>query len=376
MPAPAKTRICHLTSVHFATDTRIFFRYCRSLSQNYEVSLIGIHPQKEVLDGVQIIPFHRFKNKILRVMFTWLIMLVKALKTRSRIYHFHDPELIPCALILKCFGKKIIYDVHENFAEDIFDKPWIRYKKWWYFLFNFFEKIACKYFKIILAEYSYEDRYKKLNANYSFVLNYPDHRFFEPFKQPANRNTHRIFYIGILLESRGLLEIAEAMYLLQQKGLYLYFDVVGELFSSLEREFVALPFFKEIDPYVIFHGRKPLNEGYEISRNAAVGMCIIQKMKNSEFSYPTKMFEYMHIGLPQIISNFDLYRSIVETNQCGLCVDPSKPTEIANALEILISNKTLATKMSDNALKNAPLYCWETCFEEVEKIYRLLLSKL
>lgn len=308
-------------------------------------------------------------------MLTWLIMLAKALKTRSSIYHFHDPELIPCALILRCFGKKIIYDVHENFAEDIFDKPWIRYKKHWYFLFNFFEKIACKYFKVILAEYSYEERYKKLHANYSFVLNYPDHHFFEPFKHPSNRNTHRIFYIGILLESRGLLEIAEAMYLLQQKGIYLYFDVVGELFSSLEKEFIALPFFKEIDPYVIFHGRKPLNEGYEISRNASVGMCIIQKMKNSEFSYPTKMFEYMHIGLPQIISNFDLYRSVVERHQCGLCVNPSKPEEIANALEMLISNKILAAEMADNALKNATLYCWETCFKEVENIYRLLLSR-
>lgn len=344
------------------------------MNEHYEVTLIGIHPKEEVLEGIRIIPFHRFKNKILRVLLTWLIMFFKALKTRSKIYHFHDPELIPCALLLKLCGKKIIYDVHENFAEDIFDKHWIKSKKLWYNLFNYFEKIACKHFKVILAEESYKIRYQKLKADYSIVLNYPDHHFFEQFKQPVNRKNNRIFYIGILLESRGLLEIAEAIYLLQKKNIFVYFDVVGELFSSLENQFIALPFFKEVDPYIIFHGRKKLDEGYEISRNAAVGMCIIQKMKNSEFSYPTKMFEYMHIGLPQVISDFELYRSVVDKHQCGICVDPAKPVQIADAIETIITNSTLAKEMSANGLNNAPKYCWEECFIKVKEIYNNLLS--
>ena len=45
-----------------------------------------------------------------------------ALKTNSKIYHFHDPELIPYAILLRLFGKKVIYDVHEDLPEDIVKK--------------------------------------------------------------------------------------------------------------------------------------------------------------------------------------------------------------------------------------------------------------
>lgn len=353
-------------------DTRIFYRYCKSLSTKYTVNLIAIHPKKEVVDDIQIIPFKRFKNKIARISLTWFIMFFKALKTKSKIYHFHDPELIPCGLLLRLFGKKVIYDVHENFAEDIFDKNWIKSKSFWFNIFNFFEKKACKHFKILLAEYSYEERYKKLNANYDVVLNYPDASFFTKYKVEAPRKSNRIYYIGILLDSRGLLEISEAIYLLQKKDIFVYFDVVGELYSSLEKEFIDLPYFKEIDPYVLFHGRKNLEEGYEISKDAAIGMCIIQKMKNSEYSYPTKMFEYMHIGLPQIISNFDLYKSVVEKHQCGICVDPTSSEEIATAIETILGNENLANQMRLNGLNNAHLYQWSECEKTVFKVYKSL----
>ncbi|NDE61603.1 MAG: hypothetical protein EB038_05230, partial [Cyclobacteriaceae bacterium] len=167
-----------------------------------------------------------------------------------------------------------------------------------YACFHFFEKKAVKRFPIILAEHSYEPRYKKMGADFTTVLNYPDLPFFAPFAENVNRKTNRIFYMGILLESRGLQQVAEALYILKKQGHLLQFDVVGELYSSLEKQLHALPFWGEVSEQIQFHGRLTLEKGYAISRNAAVGMCIIQPMKNSVGSYPTKMFEYMnqHFG--------------------------------------------------------------------------------
>lgn len=366
-----KIKVCHLSSVHYALDTRIFYRFCLSLSAYYDVTLIAVHPKREMIDGVQIIPFKRFKNKILRVMITWFIMFVKAMKIRAKVYQIHDPELIPCALLLKLFGKKVILDLHENVAEDIFDKPWIHNKKLLFWFFNVFEKIAVKYLFIFLAEKSYAPRYQRLGAKYEVVLNYFDPEFFKKFKK-ENRGSMRIFYIGIVLESRGLLEIAEALYILKTRKLTIEFDVVGELYTDLEAKLIALPFYNEIKNQLHFHGRLPLDKGYEISREAAVGMCVIHPMSNSVGSYPTKMFEYMAIGLPQVISNFPLYKSIVETHHSGICVDPKSPLEIADAIEAILSNPKMAGEMASSGIDASSLYTWESEFQKALKVYQNL----
>jgi glycosyltransferase involved in cell wall biosynthesis len=370
-----KTKICHLSSVHYALDTRIFYRFCLSLSNEYDVSLIAVHPKREIKNGIKIIPFRRYKNKLMRVAITWLVMFFKAIRVNAKIYQFHDPELIPCAILLRLCGKKVIFDIHENVAEDIFDKPWIKSKKILFSFFLFFEKIAVKMFYIFLAENSYANRYQKLGANYSVVLNYYNAPFFNAFANNNNRRTNRIFYIGILLESRGLIEIARAIWQLKQKNIIVEFDIVGELFTDLATKINALPFYNEISDQLHFHGRLPLEEGYEISRNAAIGMCIIYPMKNSIGSYPTKMFEYMAIGLPQIISNFPLYRSVVESHQCGISVDPLNVTEISTAIETLLTDEMKANEMALNGKKYAHLYTWDSQFEIVKAVYNKLANE-
>jgi glycosyltransferase involved in cell wall biosynthesis len=369
-----KKRVCHLSSVHVATDTRIFYRYCRHLAQNYHVTLIAVHAGKECIDGVQILPFTRFSNKLLRVLLTWFIMFLKAITVRADIFHIHDPELIPCGLLLRFMGKKVVLDIHENVAEDIFDKPWIPAKKILYACFHFFEKKAVKRFPIILAEHSYEPRYKKMGADFTTVLNYPDLPFFTPFAENVNRKTNRIFYMGILLESRGLQQVAEALYILKIQGHILQFDVVGELYSSLEKQLHALPFWGEVSEQIHFHGRLTLEKGYAISRDAAVGMCIIQPMKNSVGSYPTKMFEYMAIGLPQVTSDFPLYRSVVEENDVGICVNPSNPSEIAAAILSILQHPAQAENMQHKGLQAAQKYPWSGEMEKVQALYRRVLA--
>ena len=47
------------------------------------------------------------------------------LRQHGDIYHFHDPGLLPASLLLRLFGKKVIYDVHEDVPRDILLKTWI-----------------------------------------------------------------------------------------------------------------------------------------------------------------------------------------------------------------------------------------------------------
>ena len=376
-PLSLKIKVCHLSSVHYAMDTRIFYKMCQALKENYEVALIANHPKEEFVNGVKIVPFQPFKKRNIRVLLSWLLMFFKAIKQRASIYHFHDPELIPCGILLSMFGKKVIYDVHENIAEDIFDKPWIRNQKMAYRIFNFFEKRAVKRFHLILAEKSYQKRYELLNANFSVVLNYCDIEFFKKFEKKDFKQQLNLFYIGIVLENRGILEIIESVKQLKEKGMHVNFHVVGELYSDLSAKIKHLDYYDDIKGQLHFYGRKRLEEGYALAEKMDIGMCIIWPMKNSMESYPTKLFEYMAVGLPIITSSFPLYKEVVEGNGCGLCVSPRDSKKITEAIETIHRDVLKTEQMSENGkLAVKKHYDWESQKRVLVRVYKDIEEKI
>lgn len=302
-----------------------------------------------------------------------LRMFPKALRTRADVFHLHDPELIPCGLWLRLLGRKVIFDVHEHFAADIYDKPWIRRKKLLAAIYAFWEKRAARRFELILAETSYTPHYAALGAHYTTVLNYPDEPFFRQFRVLTPRPAQNLFYIGIILETRGLFQIAEALWILKKQGRIFHFHCVGALYSSLALKLEALPFYVEIRDQMFFYGRCDLPEGYRLSMNMGIGLCIIKRMKNSEWSYPTKMFEYMSVGLPVITSDFELYRSVVERNHCGVCVDPEQPEQLAAQIVELADNPQRRLEMAINGVRAVESdYTWKSQERKLLALYERL----
>ena len=368
-PTEKKKKVCQLSSLHFALDTRIFYKYAKSLSTIFEVVVVGVHPKREIIDGVEIIPFKEYKSRSLRLFTSWFFMFFKAIGLKADLYHIHDPELLPCAILLKFFGKKVIIDVHENIAEDIFDKDWVKNKNITFRIFDKVERLACKNIPVVLAEDSYRKRYENFARNLIVIHNYVEPEFFTQF-HTTKRNPLHLFYIGIILESRCIIEIMEAMEILHNKGLKVHFHCVGQLFTRIEKLVKSHPSFEKLESFLHFYGRKNLEEGYKISMDCGIGLCLIKPMKNSIESKPTKVFEYMACGLLILTSNFPLYKELVEKTDCGLTTNPESVEEIARGIEKLLESEIKRNVFSANGIVAArSLFNWESEKQKLLKLY-------
>ncbi|MBS1637641.1 MAG: glycosyltransferase [Bacteroidetes bacterium] len=372
-------KVCHFSSVHILHDPRVLYRECMSLaSHGYDVSLVIQADKAEVMNGVKIVPLRKTKSRLRRMFLLSWSAFFKAMAVKADIYHFHDPELIPHGLLMRLLGKKVVFDVHENVHQQIRDKDWLPMRNLVAVCYRLFDRLASKAFYLVLAEHSYEAYYAQYKADAITVYNYPDISFFKSYINTRRYDLpdNEIFYSGGVFYNRGFDVIMKALAILKKRGFTFFFHCAGKYTNEYMQDLQAQPAYQEVKDRVKFYGYLPLTEGYAIAKRCKIGLAILRPVENYKRSYSTKNFEYMAIGLPTVTSNFELYTRIYDKYSCGLCVDPVNETELADAMERILTDKELAKVFSETGVKvSEATFNWDTEFLKITDLYTRILKK-
>ncbi|MBN1661418.1 MAG: glycosyltransferase family 4 protein [Anaerolineae bacterium] len=368
--------VVHLTTVHRPFDTRIYTKECRTLADHgYRVSLIAPHTEREVCDGIEIIPVPRFESRLRRTTLGVWALYRLARQLDADLYHFHDPELLPVGLLLKRTTRAaVIYDAHEDFPRQVKGREWVpRYLK--PILAWSIEKIegavANRIDAVVTVTEEILNRFS--GARTCLVKNYPLLSMMDTthHDQRTYEGNHRLIYTGGMTNHRGVVQIVEALPYVRTPGVQLI--LLGKAIDREAEEAVrASPGFAFVD----YRGLVPYDELYGHLHSAAIGLICSQPIYGYDLAQPIKLFEYMSAGLPVIASHFELWKEIVTGNDCGITIDPTSPQQIAGAVDRLLTNPELRKKMGENARRVVrEKYNWEVESLKLLDLYDDLLGR-
>lgn len=364
--------VVHLTSVHERYDTRIFVKECVSLANNgFQVALVVADGKgDEEKNNVRIYDVGASKGRLDRMRHAPNRVLNKALELNADVYHFHDPELISVGLKLKKRGKKVIFDVHEDTPKQILSKPYLHKSLRGLIsnLFAVYEKSVVKKFDAVVAATPFlRDKFLAFGVKAIDVNNYPLLKEFAIGEIDWSQKQNYVCYIGGLTRVRGILEIVQATQFVENKTRLKIAGTFSE--ASFEQEVMQQQSWNNVDA-VGWQNRAGIQN---VLNGSVAGLVTLHPIVNYLDALPVKMFEYMAAGIPVIASDIPLWKQIIDENQCGVCVNPFDPKEIAQAINSLVENPENAEKMGRNG-QQAVLrkYNWTIEEQKLIALYRQL----
>ncbi len=207
------------------------------------------------------------------------------------------------------------------------------------------------------------------------VLNVPRLSDYDPFyssnvrqKLKVDNRQTLLTYIGNVKKIRGVDTIIEALPKTKNTSLAIITnsknDYVSELKSSVSKLGVKNRVF--FTPYV------PFMNVTSFIRTASIGIHPIRRYPNSEIALPNKLFEYMHSGLPTIVSDSQTMSEFVDRHDCGSSFNQDSPEALAETINETSERLVNETNWCEQIRQLAKRYSWEKQEETILEIYNKL----
>lgn len=340
-------------------------------AMGHRVTLVAVGDEDSEFfeHGVRVITMRNpFKGRIERALRFSKLVVESAIHIEADIYHFHDPELLRYASRFARLQKKIVYDVHEDLPRQISTKPWIPKllhpaAAW------MAERMEFKNMRsvsgVVAATPLIEARFRTVHSTTCCVFNAPLLREFERKFHP-DYASRRMVYIGLISVKRGIIEILQALEKIDGR-----LNLAGKFESDeLLNKCKSMPAWHKVD----YQGTIGRDAIAQLLENSCVGLVTLHPTTNYLDSYPIKMFEYMGASLPVLASDFPLWRSIVNDQRAGLCVDPLNVQAIVDAVNSLFANPELCSNMgSRGRLFVLEQFNWEAEAVKLNMFYQTLV---
>jgi len=368
--------VCHVTTVHGPFDDRIFHKECLSLVRaGYEVHLVAVHDRDEVVDGVHIHALPTPPGRLARITRWPLLAYRKVLSIHPRICHFHDPELLMVGMALRLRGCRVVFDVHENVAEQIREGKDYMPRALRLLLslsYRAVELICTSGMTTVHVVDSIAASYRHPRV---VLRNLPKLEVAPSGSaRPLKSRPRLIHTAGLISRERGAMTMISVAADLARRGMDFELRLVGRIHEALHREMIAAIQRAGLADRVTLVGWVSFERSQEELAEGDIGLALSQKVANVHRSLPIKLMEYMRFGLPVVATDVECWKPYVLGIGSGLLVDVNRPEQIADSIQWLLRHPEESRQMGLRGRRAVETHlCWDREQQKLLDLYDRLV---
>lgn len=318
-------------------DTRMFEKIGKTLADTgeFDVTIIGYpvstQPSASLIKCIMLPTFSRLSWQ--RLMAPWVVFK-KINEVKPELIVINTPELLLVAMLNKIFfGRKIVYDVLENYYRNIRFTPAFPGLLRWPIasLVRCTEWITSPFIDYFwLAELGYK---KELGfAQPHTILQNKLPKSIAGRYPIKSKGSTKLLFTGTLAPSTGVFEAIDLVRKLNQIDPSYSLTVIGycaipKILKQLKNEVNQSPFITLIGGDTLVPHEKILAE---ISR-ADWGVIFYPANPGTQSSIPTKLYEYLALKLPILIRHNEESHYLVEQARAGIILSESVEYDLLSA---------------------------------------------
>ncbi|RXP63648.1 glycosyltransferase family 1 protein [Lutibacter sp. HS1-25] len=395
-------RIGMILDKTFPPDPRVENEAISLIQNGFEVFLFCLkydnELENEVVNGIQVKRYqsNKLNYKLSALVYTvpfYTQIMSKKIKhflTTNNIeaIHIHDMQIAD-AVFKANKGLKLptVLDLHDNMPEIIKlyphlqkfpGKQLISPKKWKVKEEEFIQKAT----KIITVSQEFIEeviaRTKISRDKITLVPNTVHQSFYKEAKfnneiLTRYKNNFVILYVGDTALRRGLQTAIAAMPVLKAKIPNVKLVIVGVNTTDtvLKEQVENL----NLTDCVDFQGWQNVSLFPSYIKASAICISPLHRNIQHDVAYANKVFQYMSLSKPVLVSNATAQKNLIEKTKTGLVHEEQNPKDFAQKVMDLYEDKSLQITLGENGkafIENE--FCWEKTSEKLIALYSNLTS--
>ncbi len=386
-------KILMITHSYYPDDPRVKREANALRKAGYQIDVVCLKDvgerRHEVIDGVRTyrLPIKRHRGKgFVTYLSEYLVFFFYAtfkitglfLWNRYQIIQVHTiPDfLVFCSLVPRLLGTSVILDMHELMPEFFSFRYGLPSDHLIIRVIRFVERISIAFAHYIIAV---SDPQKEILISrkirpekISVVMNVADNSIFkasaEIVLQPP-KDSFIFVYHGLLSDTYDLMEMIKITRELRDKIKGLKFLIIGRgpkavVYKDLVQDL-------GLQETVTLMGYRPQEEIVRILSSVDLGVIPLKKAEYTDIAFPTKLAEYIHLGIPAVITQTKSIRRYFDHN-CVIFFEPGKENKLAETILGLYRHPERRCQLAQNALKRYQDIAWP----KMKKRYYELIGKI
>jgi len=373
--------IAIVTSIHPDFDARIWKHAKSMAAAGWRVELVApwTHRDERIPSGITTHFFERVVSRPARPVAIPFRLYAKLLPVLGRcdIIHFHDIDILPWMAMLSV-GKHVVYDVHEDYPEEMMVREWVPgvLRRPFAKTLEVGQRVFARPIRnVVLTQPELEAEFPSGGFRRILIYNYASTDLMRGFADDYLSRTPTVVFIGSQHLNNGtelLIDIAARVRRVRPDIRF----IASDRFPNAESRGAALALMNRLgaENLELIPNVRP-HQLMSVLNRATIAISPNLRVKQQIRGAHNKIYEFMAAGLPIVLSDLPRQVEVVGGSECGVLARPEEPDTFVRAIIDLVDDPSRAQALGARGQRAfQERYSWESQMPLLLDLYDRILT--